>query len=64
MSHPTLERAIGPGTATLLVIGGIIRSEFFTTGFMATAMPSPTLIMIASVRRIVRACRRAGNAPR
>jgi len=48
MSHPTLERAIGPAAATLLVIGGIIGSGIFlTTGFMATAMPSPALILIA-----------------
>ena len=48
MSQPTLERAIGPGTATLLVIGGIIGSGIFlTTGIMAAALPSPTLLLLA-----------------
>ena len=48
MSTPALERAIGPGAATLLVIGGIIGSGIFlTTGRMAAALPSPTLILLA-----------------
>lgn len=46
----TLERAIGPAAATLLVIGGIIGSGIFlTTGVMAAALPSPTLLMLAWV---------------
>ncbi len=48
MSSPSLDRAIGPATATLLVIGGIIGSGIFlTTGIMAAALPSPTLILAA-----------------
>ena len=48
MPQPALERAIGPGAATLLVIGGIIGSGIFlTTGRMAAALPSPTLILLA-----------------
>jgi APA family basic amino acid/polyamine antiporter len=48
MSTPTLDRAIGPATATLLVIGGIIGSGIFlTTGIMAAALPSPVLILVA-----------------
>lgn len=44
----TLERAIGPFAATLLVIGGIIGSGIFlTTGPMAEALPSPTLLIVA-----------------
>lgn len=44
----TLERAIGPLAATLLVIGGIIGSGIFlTTGPMAAALPSPTLLIAA-----------------
>ena len=45
---PPLERAIGPGAATLLVIGGIIGSGIFlNTGRMAAALPSPSLILLA-----------------
>ena len=48
MTQPTLERAIGPLTATLLVIGGIIGSGIFlTTGIMASALPSPVLLLVA-----------------
>jgi len=48
MSSPTLDRAIGPIAATLLVIGGIIGSGIFlTTGLMAASLPSPTLILTA-----------------
>ena len=48
MSAPTLDRAIGPVAATLLVIGGIIGSGIFlTTGIMAAALPSPTLLLVA-----------------
>ena len=47
---PTLDRAIGPLAATLLVIGGIIGSGIFlTTGPMAAALPSPTLLILAWV---------------
>ena len=47
---PTLDRAIGPVAATLLVIGGIVGSGIFlTTGIMAQALPSPTLLMLAWV---------------
>ena len=43
-----LNRAIGPLNATLLVIGGIIGSGIFlTTGRMATALPSPALLLLA-----------------
>ena len=46
----TLDRAIGPLAATLLVIGGIIGSGIFlTTGPMAAALPSPTLLILAWV---------------
>jgi basic amino acid/polyamine antiporter, APA family len=46
----TLDRAIGPVAATLLVIGGIIGSGIFlTTGPMAAALPSPTLLILAWV---------------
>ena len=46
----TLDRAIGPFAATLLVIGGIIGSGIFlTTGPMAAALPSPTLLILAWV---------------
>ena len=46
----TLERAVGPFAATLLVIGGIIGSGIFlTTGSMAVALPSPTLLILAWV---------------
>lgn len=48
MSAPTLDRAIGPFAATLLVIGGIVGSGIFlTTGRMAAYLPSPTLLMLA-----------------
>ena len=48
MSQPALDRAIGPLAAILLVIGGIIGSGIFlTTGIMATALPSPALILVA-----------------
>ena len=48
MSQPTLDRTIGPVAATLLVIGGIVGSGIFlTTGIMAKALPSPTLILLA-----------------
>jgi APA family basic amino acid/polyamine antiporter len=47
---PALERAIGPVAATLLVIGGIVGSGIFlTTGIMAAALPSPSLILLAWV---------------
>jgi APA family basic amino acid/polyamine antiporter len=50
MSEPTLDRAIGLSSATLLVIGGIVGSGIFlTTGIMAKALPSPSLIMLAWV---------------
>ena len=46
----TLDRAIGPLAATLLVIGGIIGSGIFlTTGRMAAALPSPSLLLLAWV---------------
>ena len=45
---PSLERAIGPVAATLLVIGGVIGSGIFlTTGVMAKALPSPSLLLLA-----------------
>lgn len=44
----TLERAIGPFTATLLVIGGVIGSGIFlTTGPMAQTLPSASLLILA-----------------
>jgi APA family basic amino acid/polyamine antiporter len=44
----TLERAIGPFAATLLVIGGIIGSGIFlTTGVMAATLPSASLLILA-----------------
>ena len=44
----TLERAIGPVAATLLVVGGIIGSGIFlTTGSMAQALPSAPLLLLA-----------------
>lgn len=47
-SGTTLERAIGPTAATLLVIGGIVGSGIFlTTGVMAANLPSATLLMLA-----------------
>lgn len=48
MPQPSLERAIGPAGATLLVIGSVIGSGIFlTTGVMAATLPSPTLILLA-----------------
>jgi basic amino acid/polyamine antiporter, APA family len=48
MSQPSLDRAIGPVGATLLVIGSVIGSGIFlTTGVMAATLPSPTLILLA-----------------
>jgi len=48
MAPATLERAIGPVTATLLVIGGVVGSGIFlTTGLMAANLPSATLLMLA-----------------
>jgi APA family basic amino acid/polyamine antiporter len=44
----TLDRAIGPLAATLLVVGGIIGSGIFlTTGVMADALPSAPLLLLA-----------------
>ena len=49
-ASPSLDRAIGPLAATLLVIGGIVGSGIFlTTGIMAAALPSATLILLAWV---------------
>jgi len=46
----TLDRAVGPLSATLLVIGGIIGSGIFlTTGSVANALPSASLLMLAWV---------------
>jgi APA family basic amino acid/polyamine antiporter len=46
----TLDRAIGPFAATLLVIGSIIGSGIFlTTGTMADTLPSATLLILAWV---------------
>lgn len=46
--QPSLDRAIGPVAATLLVIGGIVGSGIFlTTGIMAKALPSPGLLLLA-----------------
>ncbi len=46
----TLDRAIGPLAATLLVIGGIIGSGIFlTTGVMAATLPSASLLILAWV---------------
>jgi APA family basic amino acid/polyamine antiporter len=48
MTSPSLDRAIGPVAATLLVIGGIVGSGIFlTTGIMAKALPSPSLLLLA-----------------
>jgi APA family basic amino acid/polyamine antiporter len=48
MTQPSLDRAIGPVGATLLVIGSVIGSGIFlTTGVMAATLPSPTLILLA-----------------
>jgi APA family basic amino acid/polyamine antiporter len=49
-AQPALDRTIGPVAATLLVIGGIVGSGIFlTTGIMAKALPSPSLILLAWV---------------
>jgi hypothetical protein len=46
----TLERAIGPFAATLLVVGGIIGSGIFlTTGVMAESLPSASLLILVWV---------------
>jgi APA family basic amino acid/polyamine antiporter len=46
--QPSLERAIGPVAATLLVIGGIVGSGIFlTTDAVARALPSPSLVLLA-----------------
>lgn len=43
-----LARAIGPGSAVLFVVGSVIGSGIFlTTGVMASALPSPLLILAA-----------------
>ena len=48
VSQPSLDRALGPFAATLLVIGGIVGSGIFlTTGVMAKALPSAPLILLA-----------------
>jgi len=48
MPQPTLDRAIGPLAATLLVVGGIVGSGIFlTTGRMAAILPSPVLLLLA-----------------
>lgn len=48
MAQPSLDRAIGPVAATLLVIGSVIGSGIFlTTGVMASALPSASLILMA-----------------
>jgi basic amino acid/polyamine antiporter, APA family len=48
MTRPSLDRAIGPVSATLLVIGSVIGSGIFlTTGAMAQIMPSASLILLA-----------------
>jgi basic amino acid/polyamine antiporter, APA family len=48
MTEPSLDRAIGPAGATLLVIGSVIGSGIFlTTGVMAATLPSPALILLA-----------------
>jgi APA family basic amino acid/polyamine antiporter len=48
MAQPSLDRAIGPAAATLLVIGSVIGSGIFlTTGVMAATLPSPVLILAA-----------------
>src|SRR5579862_5493185 len=48
MTPPSLDRALGLPSATLLVIGGIVGSGIFlTTGIMAAALPSPTLLILA-----------------
>jgi len=46
----TLDRAIGPFAATLLVVGGVVGSGIFlTTGVMAETLPSATLLLVAWV---------------
>jgi basic amino acid/polyamine antiporter, APA family len=46
-ARPTLERAIGPVGATLLVVGSVIGSGIFlTTGSIAAAVPSASLILV------------------
>ena len=48
MAQPALERAIGPVTATLVVIGSVIGSGIFLlTGSMAQHLPSPALLLLA-----------------
>jgi APA family basic amino acid/polyamine antiporter len=48
MASPSLDRAIGLPSATLLVVGGIVGSGIFlTTGIMAAALPSPSLLLLA-----------------
>ena len=48
MTQPALERAIGPVTATLVVIGSVIGSGIFLlTGSMAQQLPSPALLLLA-----------------
>lgn len=48
MSQPSLDRALGPFSATLLVIGGVVGSGIFlTTGVMAKALPSAPLLLLA-----------------
>jgi APA family basic amino acid/polyamine antiporter len=48
MPQTSLDRAIGPAGATLLVIGSVIGSGIFlTTGVMAATLPSPALILLA-----------------
>ena len=43
-----LIRAIGPGSATLFVIGSVIGSGIFlTTGVMASSIPSASLLLLA-----------------
>ncbi len=49
-TSPQLDRAIGPVAATLLVVGGIVGSGIFlTTGRMASAVPSASLLLLAWV---------------
>jgi APA family basic amino acid/polyamine antiporter len=46
----SLDRAIGPVAATLLVVGGVVGSGIFlTTGVMAATLPSATLLMLVWV---------------
>jgi len=43
-----LVRALGLGSAVLFVLGSVIGSGIFlTTGVMASALPSPTLLLLA-----------------